>query len=69
MKPYFFKMKVSHWRTGKILAVHCGVVYAANEEEAERIAWVKYGNDYTCGLEVWEVTEEGFDYTVYLSEM
>ena len=49
--------------------MHCGVVYAANEEEAERIAWDKYGNDYTCGLEVREVTEEEFDYTVYLSEM
>lgn len=69
MKPYFFRMKVSHKRTGEIIAVRCGVVLAENNEEAERIAWDKFGNDLTCGLDVWEIPEDGFYYTVYRSEI
>lgn len=53
-------MTVTHYRTGAAVGKRCGVVFAASSEEAEQIAWDKYGNDYTCRLWVEEVQEDGF---------
>ena len=58
-------MTVCHHRTGEHIGKRCGVVLADNNEEAERIAEEKYGNDATYQLWVEEVPAEGFDYTVY----
>lgn len=60
MKAYFFCMTVQHYRTGLSVGKNCGVVFAASQEEAEQIAWDKYGNDYTCCPWVEEVPEDGF---------
>lgn len=68
-KTYFFCMTVCHRRTGEHIGKRCGVVLAGNEEEAERFAWNKYGNDATCQLWVEEVTEDSYDFTVYRSEI
>ena len=49
-KIFFFCMTVCHHRTGAHIGKRCGVVRASNQEEAERVAWDKYGNDATCQL-------------------
>ena len=69
LKPYFFVMKVCHYRTDEVVAKRCGVVYAENEDDAQEIAWEKYGNDSSCALEVWEIPEGGMSFTVYKSEI
>ncbi len=58
-KVYFFCMAVTHYRTGKDIGTRCGVVFATSLEEAEKIAWSKYGNDYTHNLSVEEVQGDG----------
>lgn len=68
-KAYFFCMTVCHHRHGAHIGKRCGVVFASNPDEAERIAWDKYGNDNTCLPWVEEITDEGFDFTVYKSEI
>jgi len=65
LKPFFFIMKVCHHRTDEVIAKRCGVVFAENEEAAENLAWEKYGNNSTCGLEVWKIPEEGTSFVVY----
>ena len=47
-KIFFFCMTVCNHRTGARIGKRCGVVFASNSDEAERIAWDKYGNDDTC---------------------
>lgn len=69
MKPYFFCMTVCHHRTGTPIGKRCGVVFADSESEAETIAWERHGNDTSCQLWVEEITEKGFDFTVYKSEI
>lgn len=66
---YFFCMTVCHRRTGAPLGKRCGVVFADSNEAAERIAWEKYGGDTACGLWVEPISEDGFDFTVYKSEV
>lgn len=68
-KIFFFGMIVCHHRTGEHIGKRCGVVLADNKEEAEHIAWDKYGNDATCQLWVEEVTGDSYDFTVYRSEI
>lgn len=68
-KIFFFGMTVCHRRTGEHIGKRCGVVLADNEEDAERIAWNKYGNDSTCQLWVEEITADSYDFTVYRSEI
>lgn len=68
-KIFFFCMTVCHHRTGEHIGKRCGVVLADNEEEAERIAWDKYGNDAIFQLWVEEVTEDSYDFTIYRSEI
>ena len=68
-KISFFCMTVCHHRTGAHIGKRCGVVRASNQEEAERVAWDKYGNDATCQLWVEEITEDSYDFTVYRSEI
>lgn len=61
-KAYFFCMTVTHHRTGADVGKRCGVIFAASPEEAEQIAWDRYGNDYTCRLWIEEVQEDGSCY-------
>lgn len=68
-KAFFFAMTVCNSRTGAPLGKRCGVVFADSAEEAEHVAWEKYGSDTACQLWVSEVPEDGFDYTVYRSEI
>ena len=68
-KIFFFCMTVCHRRTGEHIGKRCGVVLADSKEDAERIAWDKYGNDSTCQLWVEEVTADSYDFTVYRSEI
>lgn len=68
-KAFFFCMTVCSARTGAPLGKRCGVVFAKSEEEAENIAWEKYGSDATCKLWVEEVPEEGYSFCVYKSEI
>lgn len=68
-KIFFFCMTVCHRRTDKRIGKRCGVVLADNKEDAERIAWEKYGNDASCQLWVEEVTADSYDFTVYKSEI
>ena len=51
LKPFFFIMKVCHHRTYEVISNRFGVVFAEK--------WEKYGNNSTCGLEVWKIPEEG----------
>lgn len=66
---YFFCMTVCHRRTGTPLGRRCGVVFADSAEAAEHAAWGKYGSDVACGLWVEPVPGDGFDFTVYKSEI
>ena len=68
-KAFFFAMTVCSHRTGAHLGKRCGVVFAGDAEEAARIAWEKYGSDVACQLWVAEIPEEGYDYTIYKSEI
>ena len=68
-KIFFFCMTVCHHRTGGHIGKRCGVVLADTEEDAERIAWEKYGSDTTCQLWVEEVTADSYDFTIYKSEI
>lgn len=68
-KVFFFCMTVCHGRTGAHIGKRCGAVLANNSEDAERIAWDKYGNDATCQPWVEEVSADGFDFTIYKSEI
>ncbi|MCM1221711.1 MAG: hypothetical protein NC548_45290 [Lachnospiraceae bacterium] len=68
MKPYFFCMTVCS-RTGAPIGKRCGVVFANSQDEAFDKAWDKYGNDFSCKLWVEEVTEDGYNFTVYKSEI
>ena len=67
--PFFFCMTLCQRRTGTPLGKRCGVVFADSADEAETIAWEKYGGENACKLWVNEVTEDGFDFTVYKSEI
>ena len=66
---YFFCMTVCHRRTGAPLGKRCGVVFANSAEAAEHTVWDKYGSDTACGLWVELVPDNGFEFTVYKSEM
>lgn len=68
-KPYFFCMTVCHHRTGAHIGKRCGVVFALDIDEAECIAWDKYGNDNSCQPWVEEIPADGYDFTVYKSEI
>lgn len=68
-KPYFFCMTVCSRRTGAAIGRRCGVVMADSSELAEGVAWERFGNDSACKLWVEEVPEDGYDYTVYKSEI
>ena len=68
-KIFFFCMTVCNHRTGARIGKRCGVVFASNSDEAERITWDKYGNDDTCLPWVEEVSADGYDFTVYKSEI
>lgn len=68
-KPYFFCMTVCHHRTGAHIGKRCGVVFASDSEEAERLVWNEYGGDNVCQLWVDEVLSSGYDFTVYKSEI
>lgn len=68
-KPFFFCVTICHWRTCAPIAKKCGVVFADNAEAAEQLAWEKHGSDIACDLWVEEVTEDGYDFTVYKSEI
>ena len=68
-KAYFFCMAVCHHRFGTHIGKRCGVVFASSPDEAERIAWDKYGNDNTCLPWVEEVPADGYSFTVYKSEI
>ena len=66
---YFFCMTVCHRRTRTPLGKRCGVVFADTSENAECIAWEKYGSDTACQLWVEPVPDDGFDFNVYNSEI
>lgn len=68
-KAYFFCMTVCHHRTGAHIGKRCGVVFASDANEAERIAWDKYGSNNACLLWVEEVPTDGFVFTVYKREI
>ena len=65
-KAYFFCMTICHHRTGASIGKHCGVVFASTPDEAEHIAWNKYGNDNACQLWAEEIPEDGYDFMVYI---
>lgn len=64
---YFFCMTVCQHRTGAPLGKRCGVVFAGSVQEAEGIAWDRYGGDNACRLWAEQVPDDGFDFTVYKS--
>ena len=66
-KSYFFCMTIQ--RTGAAIGRRCGVVMADSSESAEETAWEQFGGDTACKLWVEEVPENGYDYTVYKSEI
>ncbi len=66
---YFFCMTVCHRCTGTPPGKRCGVVFADTSENAECIAWEKYGSDTACQLWVEPVPDDGFDFSVYNSEI
>lgn len=68
-KPYFFCMTVCSRRTGAAIGRRCGVVMADSPESADKTAWERFGNDASCKLWAEEVPEDGYDYTVYKSEI
>lgn len=68
-KIFFFCMTVCHHRTDEHIGKRCGVVLADTEEDAERIAQEKYGNDATYQLWVEEITTDSYGFTVYKSEI
>lgn len=68
-KAYFFCMVVCHHRTGAHIGKRCGVVFAPDADTAERTAWDKYGGDNTCLPWVEEIPADGYDFTVYKSEI
>lgn len=65
MKPFFFTLDIGHYRTGQIIGKNTGVVFAESIEQAQQIAWEKYGGDNCCCLDVWEIGEDGTSYTVW----
>lgn len=65
MKPFFFTLDIGHYRTGEIIGKCTGVVFAEDAEQAERVAWKKYGGDNCCALSVWEIGPDGTNYTVW----
>lgn len=69
LKPYFFCMTVCAPRTGAPIGRRCGVVLADGQEEAELSAWERFGDDNACKLWAQEVPENGYEYTVYKSEI
>ena len=69
MKPYFFCMTVCSRRTGAAIGRRCGVVLADSQESAELTAWEHFGGDDACKLWAQEVPEDGYDYTVFKSEI
>lgn len=68
-KAYFFCMTVCHHRTGEHIGKRCGVIFVDSKEEAEQIAWEKFGNDATCQLWVEEVTSDDYSFTIYKTEI
>lgn len=68
-KPYFFCMTVCAQRTGAAIGRRCGVVLADSQESAELTAWERFGGDDAYKLWAQEVPEDGYDYTVYKSEI
>lgn len=68
-KAYFFCITVCHHRTGAHIGKRCGVVFASRTDEADRIAWEKYGSANTCQPWVEEIPVDGYDFTVYKSEI
>lgn len=68
-KPYFFCLTVCSRRTGAHLAKKVGIIYAVDREEAETLVWEKHGSDVSCEPWVEEVTETGYEFTVYKSEI
>lgn len=65
MQYFFFIMTQCSLRTGVAIGKKVGVVRADTQDDAERVAWEKHGNDGTCGLEVWPMPEDGDCFTVY----
>ena len=68
-KPYFFCMTICHQYTKERIGRRCGVVMAASQQEAETIAWERYGNAFSTQFWVQEVIGDGIDYTVYKNEI
>ena len=68
-KPYFFCMTVCAQRTGAAIGRRCGVVMADNQESAELTAWERFGGEDACKLWAQEVPNDGYEYTVYKSEI
>lgn len=68
-KAYFFCMTVCHHRTGAAIGKRCGIVFVDSATDAERIVQEKYGGDNTYLPWIQEITEEGFAFTVYKSEI
>lgn len=68
-KVFFFCLTVCHHRTAEHIGKRCGVVLADTKEDAECIAWGKYGNDSSCQLWVEEVTADDYVFTIYKSEI
>lgn len=68
-KPYFFCMTVCDMRVSFPIGCRCGVVLADCQESAEKIAWERFGGGNACKLWAQEVPEDGYDYTVFKSEI
>jgi hypothetical protein len=59
LKLYFYNISHFHQRDNHEVGITVGVLYAKDEEDAKQKVWDKHGNDYTAGVEVYEVGADG----------
>lgn len=68
-KAFFFCMDIfNRWICARI-GKRFGVVFASNFDEAKCIALNEYGSDDACLLWVDEVSADGYEFTIYRSEI
>jgi hypothetical protein len=58
-RMYFYTLNKYHKRSGALIATIAGVVFARSKKEAEEIAWAKDGDDYSSGLQVSDIRDDG----------
>ncbi|OCZ51378.1 hypothetical protein [Dehalobacter sp. TeCB1] len=59
MNTYFYHLHYFHPRTGKKTGTLVGVLFAEDQEQAEKLALEKHGSDSAAGFEISAVNGDG----------